>query len=51
MNDKPLTPQQRTRAKKRAADLVPYEAWVHKTNLEKLKTVVKQLQIPVGEQP
>ena len=51
MNDKPLTPQQRAREKKRAAGLEPYEAWVHYTNKQKLIDLVKQLRIPAGDQP
>lgn len=42
--NKKKTPMQRARAKKRAAGLLPFEAWVHGSNLDKLKTVIKHWQ-------
>lgn len=42
---KPQSPQQRARAKKRAAGLIPYEAWVHQSNYQQLVSIVKRLQI------
>ena len=43
---KAMTPQQRARNKKRAKGWVPYEAWVHHTNYNKLVAAVKAWQTP-----
>ena len=40
-----LTPMQRARTAKRAKGWVPYEAWVHKSNYDKLKAAVKRWQV------
>ena len=49
--DKPLSPNARTRAKKRAAGLVPKEVWIHPSRHDDLKRAEARLQSPGTRKP